>query len=87
MVKKMNKKEFIKALQEKTNYNEDKCIIINNVLENNSFVGKKNSDKIINDLMINSFTEEEAHNIYNIAKEIIFKELKNKLKHPFKSQN
>ena len=83
----MNKKEFIKALQEKTNYSEYKCIIINNVLENNSFVGKKNSDKIINDLMINSFTEREACNIYNIAKKIIFKELKNKIKHPFKSQN
>lgn len=87
MVKKMNKKEFIKTLKQKTNYSNDKCIIVNNVLENNSLIGTNNRNKIINDLMINSFTEEEAYNIYNIAKKIVFKEIKYKLKHPFKSQN
>lgn len=37
----MNKKGFINTLQKELNYNEDKCIIINDILENTFLLGKK----------------------------------------------
>ena len=86
MVMKMNKSEFIKRLKEETNYNEEKCISINNVLENHFIIGRKNKQKIINDLIVKSFTEDEAENIYDISMSIILLEIKNKIKHPFKSK-
>ena len=86
MVQKMNKAAFIEKLEKETAFTNDKCILINDVLENNSLFGKKNLNKIINDLMLNNFTEDEAENIYDIAKKIIFSEIKNKLKNPFKSK-
>ena len=86
MVMKMNKSKFIKRLQEETNYNEEKCISINNVLENHFIIGRKNKQKIIDDLIVKSFTEDEAENIYDISMSIILLEIKNKIKHPFKSK-
>lgn len=83
MVKKMNKSELIKKLQEKTHYSQEKCIVINNVLENHLIVGRKNKQKILNELISNAFTEDEAENIYDIAMQIILGEIKNKMKHPF----
>lgn len=77
-----NKQYFINKLQEKTGYNNEQCNLINDVLENNSFIGKKNRQKIINELMLNSFTEDDAENIYDISRKIIFCELKNKI-NPF----
>ena len=84
MVKKMNKQEFIKKLQEETNYSNEKCILINDILENSSLFGKNNKEKIITELINNSFSKEEAENIYNITSNIIKSEIKNKIKHPFK---
>lgn len=77
MVMKMNKSEFIKRLKEKTNYSEDICISINDILENNFIIGIKNKQKIINDLISKSFTEDEAENIYDISMNIIISEIKN----------
>ena len=87
MVMNLNKKNFLKLLQEKTNYSIEKCELINNVLENNSLIGKKNKQKIINTLIQNYFTEDEAENIYDISINIIMTEIKNKIKHPFKSKD
>ena len=86
MVMKMNKIKFIKKLQEETNYSEDKCVLINNVLESNSIIGKKNKEKIISDLISKEFTEDDAENVYDIAVNIIIYEIKNKIRHPFKSK-
>lgn len=86
MVMKMNKKKFIEMLQEKTGYSNDQCIIIDQILESHFIIGQKNKQKIINELTKNAFTEDEAENIYDIAKNIIISEIKNKMKHPFKSQ-
>lgn len=84
----MNKEKFIIELVNKTGYDQEKCILINNILENNFIIGKKNKEKIINDIKEQlSFNEQEAENIYEISMSIITKELKEKLKHPFKSQN
>ena len=87
MVMKMNKSEFIKRLKEETNYSEDKCALVNSILENNFIFGKKNKQKIIDELIQKKFTEDEAENIYDISINIITNEIKNKIKHPFKSTN
>ena len=84
MVKKMNKQKFINKLQEETNYSNEKCILINDILENSSLFGKNNKEKIITELINNSFSKEEAENIYNITSNIIKSEIKNKITHPFK---
>lgn len=87
MVMKMNKKEFIKELQTKTNYDEKKCILINNIIEEHFLIGKKNKEKIVNDIKEKlNISSNEADDIYNISIEIITKELKEAIKHPFKSK-
>jgi len=84
----MNKTGFIKKLSKQTGYDEEKCIIINSVMENYFIFGRKNKDKIIKDLQIKvTLTEDDAENVYDIGVKIITGEIKNKLKHPFKSQD
>ena len=83
----MNKTGFIKELSKQTGYDEEKCILINNVIENYFIFGRKNRDKIIQDWQVkSSLSEDDSENIYDIAMKIITGEIKNKLKHPFKSQ-
>ncbi len=84
----MNKNGFIKELSKQTGYDEEKCILINNVIENYFIFGRKNKDKIIKDLQIKaSLNEDDSENVYDISIKIITGEIKNKLKHPFKNQN
>lgn len=84
----MNKNEFIKELSKQTGYSEEKCVIINNIIENYFIFGRKNKDKIIKDLQIKAnLSEDDAENVYDISMKIITGEIKNKIKHPFKSQN
>lgn len=83
----MNKNVFIKELSKETGYDEEKCILINNIIENYFIFGRKNKDKIIQDLQVKaSLSEDDSENVYDIAMKIITGEIKNKLKHPFKSQ-
>ena len=84
----MNKAEFIKELYKQTGYDEQKCILINDIIENYFIFGRKNKEKIIQALQIKaSLSEDDAENVYDISKKIITGEIENKLKHPFKSQN
>lgn len=84
----MNKDGFIKELSKQTGYDEEKCILINNVIENYFIFGRKNKDKIIQDLQVKtSLNEDDAENVYDITVKIITEEIKNKLRHPFKSQD
>lgn len=84
----MNKNGFIKELSKQTGYDEEKCILINNVIENYFIFSKKNKEKIIQDLKIKtSLSEDDAENVYDIAIKIITGEIKNKLKYPFKNQD
>lgn len=88
MVMKMNKSEFINILSKELDYSKDQCTIINDILENHFFLSKKNKNKIINELTKSlNVSESEATNIYNTSLKIIKEEMKNKLKHPFKSKN
>ena len=82
----MNKSDFIGILQEKVNLDEEKCKIINDVLNGHFIVGRKGKEEIITDLINRlNIDNNEADRIYNISMEIIGGEIKNKLKHPFKS--
>lgn len=84
----MNKTGFIKELSKQTGYDEEKCVLINDIIDNYFIFGRKNKDKIIKDLQIKaSLNEDDSENVYDIAMKIITREMKNKLKHPFKSQD
>lgn len=84
----MNKTEFIKELSKQTGYDEEKCMIINNIIESYFILGRKNKDKIMKDLQIKaSLSEDDSENVYDISMKIITGEIKNKLRHPFKSQD
>ena len=88
MVMKMNKQGFIEELMKQAGYEKEKCIIISNSLEDNFLFGKNNKVKTINALMNNlNCDEEEANRIYEITSSIITREIKNKIKHPFKNIN
>lgn len=80
----MNKKEVIKKLGEVTNLSEEKCIIINDILEEHFIIGKNNKEKIISDISEKlETTREESENIYELTMSIIGSGIKDKLKHPF----
>lgn len=84
----MNKTEFIQKLSEVLSYSKEKCTIINDILENNFFISKKNKDKIVSEFIQElNVDEKEANKIYNTATKIINDEIKNKLKHPFRGKN
>lgn len=88
MVMKMNKNDFVSELSNQLSYSKEKCIIINDILENNFFINKKSKDKIIEEfIQLLNVSDEEAIKIYDIAVNIIKEEVKNKLKHPFRNQD
>lgn len=88
MVKKMNKSEFIEELEKKTGFDKEYCIKINDALEENFLIGKKNKQKIIASLIEKlNIDEEKANEIYNIASSIIATSIKDKIKHPFKGND
>lgn len=88
MVMNLNKSKFILELSKELKYSQDKCIIINDILENNFFISQKNKDKIVEELKNKlDVNNEDAIKIYSTAIKIINDEIKNKLKHPFKNQD
>ena len=42
----MNKSEFIKELSKQTKYDEEKCTLINSIIEDTFIIGKKNKEKM-----------------------------------------
>ena len=84
MVKTMNKKEFIKSLSNRANLSEVNAILVNDILENNFFISKKSKDKIISEIVMQlNVSIDEATNIYNLSKNIINNQIKEKINHPF----
>lgn len=83
----MNRKSFIEKLSYETGYSEDKCKMINEVIESRIMIGKNNKQKTIDMFAIKlGIDETEASNIYDICIKILGNEFKNKIKHPFKSK-
>lgn len=88
MVKIMNKSEFIKALVARTNLSLENAELVNEILENNFFISQKSKDKIVKEIVTElNVSLLDATSIYEVAKEIINEELKEKLKHPFRSKD
>ena len=80
----VNKTKFIKELEKESQLSTEECLIINDVLENNFIIGKKNKNKIITSLIEKlNINYEESENIYNISMKIVSNSIKRKLKHPF----
>ena len=80
----MNKTKFIEKLKETLSIDENTAVIINNILENNNIFGRKNKDKIINEMMdALKIDLEKAKEIYEKVMKIISSAIKNKIKHPF----
>ena len=84
----MNKKEFINKRRNELDLDLEKCIIINNILEDTFLIGKKNKeimiDRFVNELNISI---DDANNIYEKVMDIIKNAIKNKIKHPFKGKD
>ena len=88
MVIMMNKSGFIEELVKQTKRSQKDCIVIADCMDDHFFVGKRNKEKIIADLIDKlDIDSEEADEIYTISCNIITTELKRKLKHPFKSKD
>lgn len=84
----MNKKEFINELAKKLNLKEESANIINDIFEDNFLIGRKNKEKIISSLKEKlNIDNTRAGEIYNSAMEIITRELKKQIIHPFKDQD
>lgn len=84
----MNKKEFITKLSETTGYKLEECKIVNDILESHFFPSNKEKEQIIEKFVHQlNISEKDASNLYDQALGIIKNEIKNKLKHPFKSQD
>jgi len=83
----MNKEKFTKKLNEVTNYDLEKCKKVNDILESHFIIGKNQKEKILNDFSSElNISKDEADVLYNQCVKILGMELKNKLKHPFKSK-
>ena len=88
MVKKMNKTYFLEQLKEETKLSEKNVLALSSILDDHFVFGKKNKDKIVSDIKEKlEVSNERAEEIYNITMSIISSNLKDKLKHPFKSQD
>lgn len=82
----MNKKAYIEKIKNATNYDEDKCIKINDILESHFIVGKKGKERIINDFVEQvNMDREEAEKTYEVCVSLLGTNLKKKIRHPFKS--
>lgn len=80
----MNKSEFVKALQSKTQYTAEQCAAVNDVLENHFIFRKKNKPQVIAELCERLAVDEvRADEIYGQAMEIINSEIKSAKRHPF----
>ena len=84
----MEENKVIDGLKEKLKYNDEKCLKINNIVENTFIFGKKNKDKMISKFMEElKVDEKEANVIYKTVMDIIGDAIINKVKHPFKKDN
>ena len=84
----MNKHGFIKEIAKQTKLSENECIMINDVLENYPIVGRKNKENIVKQFMEKlNYDEAKANEIYNIVSSIIYTQIKEKIKHPFKTKD
>ena len=84
----MNKNEFIKELSNQTGFEEEKCILINSIMEDTFIFGKRNKEKIISRFESElNLDGTESEKLYKTVMGIVGHEIKDKLKHPFRNQD
>ena len=88
MVRKMNKTEFIKKLEEELKYDHERCLAINSILEDTFILGKHKKEKLI-ERFINELNmdNDEGEHVYEVTSSIISNGIKNSIFHPFKSKD
>lgn len=88
MVKKMNKSKFLEVIKEKTGLTMEQAILVSDALDDNFFLSKSNKEKTIASIKSKlNIDDEKATSIYEICVDIAKTEIKEKLKHPFRSQD
>lgn len=81
----MKDKELMNELKNRINYNDKKMKIIKEILEEKMFIGRKNKNRIINNLIEKlNIDNEEANKIYNEFISVFMNRIKYKIMHPFK---
>ena len=81
----MDKEKYINELASKLNFDKDYARKVADLLDDNFVIGKRNKEKTIKHLIEElNISEEEADNIYNVSSSIVFNEIKDKIKHPFR---
>lgn len=66
----------INILKERTNYNEEQCKIILEIVMSHKVIGRNNKEKVISDFRDKLHVSyEEGNNLYNICSELILKKL------------
>ena len=84
----MNKERFIEELSKQTNLTKADCSRINEILEAHFIIGRNNKFKILDEIREKLNVDPDlAETIYNKASEIFKKNLKQRIKHPFKKVN
>ena len=84
----MNKHGFIEELSKQTNLSIEECTMINDILEDYPFFGRKSKEKTVKAFIEKlNYSDEKAEEIYNIASSTISTAIKDKIKHPFKGND
>lgn len=84
----MNRREFVQELSKETELAEDKCDIVSKILEEDFFLSKDNRKKIKRKISESlNLPDSKSKIIYEESIHIIKEEIKNKLKHPFQSND
>ena len=84
----MNKTEFIKELEKLTSCTSEECAVVNEIMESHFVFSSKKKNEIVTDIMNRlSFSEEKSSDVYEKAMQLIKDTAKDKLKHPFRSQD
>lgn len=80
----MNKTEFIKELEAEAGITNEQAAIVNEIMENQSFIGKNSKRQVESEVAdALNVDEAEAVRISDIASGIIATAIKDKFKHPF----
>lgn len=83
----MDKKEFILALMQVSNYSEQQCLIVNDILEDHFIFRKKNKTVIASCIQEKLELDQKAsEELTEQALSILYKEIKNAIRHPFKKR-
>lgn len=84
MAKRMNKKELACLLKEKIGLEEQEGVLVFTILERYFFFNEKTKDKIVEEFVHElQIPKEKAEHIYEVAIQILFTQIKERLKHPF----